>query len=248
MKMATLFLAIVSLFFIFKIGTLVREYRYIGGGMAAANTITVSGEGEAFAIPDTATITFTVRNQNADIKAAQDATSAKVSEVLDAVRTIGVADEDIKTTNYMSNPTYKYSTYYGRPVENTITGYEVAETIEVKVRDTAKTADVLAALGTAGVTETFGPNYEVADEDALQAEARKDAIDDAKGKADALAKDLGVRLVRIVSYSENGNYPMYYEKAMDMSLQSAGNVAPAPELPTGQNKITSNVTVTYEIR
>jgi uncharacterized protein YggE len=75
------------------------------------------------------------------------------------------------------------------------------------------------------------------------------AIDEAKEKAKVLSKDLGVSLVRIVNFSENGNIPMMYGKGM-MATDSVASapVAPSPELPTGENKITSNVTITYEIR
>ena len=81
----------------------------------------------------------------------------------------------------------------------------------------------------------------------MEGDARKKAIDEAKGKAAELAKSLGVSLVRIVGFDENGNTPVFYAKAESrtMSLDSA---APAPEIATGQNKITSNVTLTYEIR
>jgi len=61
---------------------------------------------------------------------------------------------------------------------------------------------------------------------------------------------LGVRLVRIVNFSENGNYPIMYAKGMmaTESVASAPTPTPTPTLPTGENKITSNVTITYEIR
>ena len=81
----------------------------------------------------------------------------------------------------------------------------------------------------------------------LQAKARKLAIDDAKEKARVLAKDLGVRLGKITSFSESGlRYPVMYESAM---IKDSVGTAPAPaELPKGENTISSDVTITYEIR
>ena len=76
--------------------------------------------------------------------------------------------------------------------------------------------------------------------------ARAKAIDQAKSKADALAKALGVRLVRIVSFSENGSNP----SPIRYDLMSAGVSSKAgtvPEISTGEQKITSNVNITYEI-
>jgi len=89
----------------------------------------------------------------------------------------------------------------------------------------------------------------VEDESAIQTEARDEAIADAKEKAKALAKELGVSLVRIVSFTEsNGGYPYpLYDKAYGMGGAVAQS-APAPEISTGENKYTSNVTIVYEIR
>ena len=87
----------------------------------------------------------------------------------------------------------------------------------------------------------------VDDQDALNAQARDKAISNAKAKADVLAKSLGVSIVRVVGFSENGSGPVYYAKTMSAGM-AMDAVAPAPEIATGQNKITSNVSITYEIQ
>lgn len=74
------------------------------------------------------------------------------------------------------------------------------------------------------------------------------AIADAQSKAQALAKQLGVRLVRIVSFSENnGSYPSPVMYAMNASTGATAPKAAAPDISTGEQKVTDNVTVTYEI-
>ena len=82
----------------------------------------------------------------------------------------------------------------------------------------------------------------------FKAEARKEAIVNAQSKAETLAKDLGVTLVRITSFSESGNYPgpIYYAKSTEAFGMGGDNSA--PEVPSGENRIVSNVTLTYEIR
>jgi len=72
------------------------------------------------------------------------------------------------------------------------------------------------------------------------------AIEAAKAKAEQLAKDLGIRLVRIVNFSEGGNYPIYGRA--EFKALSADDAIPLPEIPVGENKIVSNVTITYEVR
>ena len=81
-------------------------------------------------------------------------------------------------------------------------------------------------------------------EDQVKAEARKKAIDDAKTKAEKLARDLGVTLGKIVSFSESGNYPIYYS-AMAKSADSA---TPTPQVAPGEQEVTSTASITYEFR
>ena len=79
------------------------------------------------------------------------------------------------------------------------------------------------------------------------AEARKEAIADAKAKAESLAASLGVRLVRIVGFSEGSSGPIYYAKEVRLMTADSAE-APSPEIPVGENKITSNISLTYEIQ
>jgi uncharacterized protein YggE len=90
--------------------------------------------------------------------------------------------------------------------------------------------------------------FTIDDADKLKAEAREKAINDAKVKARELRGQLGVRLGRIVSFSENtGGYPMpMYE--MKGAATGMGGGGGGPELPTGENEITVNVSITYEIK
>lgn len=241
-----------------KVVTEVKGYRFIGGGVSATNTISVSGDSEVFASPDIATLSFTVRESAVKVASAQDKVSAKIKSTLESIRKQGVADKDIKTENYSSYPKYEWQEgtvacmslncppY--RPGKQVIVGYEVSQSVTVTVRNLESVNALVDGLATAGVTEMQGPNFAIDKKDELQATARKQAIDKARAKAEVLARDLGVTLVRIVSFSEGQNYPIY-ARAMSASVgMEKADTAPAPELPQGQQKITSNVTVTYEIR
>ncbi len=237
----------------------IKGYRFIGGGVSITNTISVSGEGEVFAAPDIANISFTVRESAVKVADAQDKVTVKTKNALASVRKLGVADKDIQTQNYSSYPKYEWQegtvSCMGlncppyRPGKQVIVGYEVSQAVTIKMRDLEKVNALVDGLATAGVTEMQGPNFAIDDEDGLKAEARKIAIDKARTKAEALASDLGVTLVRVVSFSEGGNYPIY-SRTMSVSKDAGfgGESAPMPELPQGENKITSSVTVTYEIR
>lgn len=242
-----------SLFFAAKIVAEVKGFRFIGGGAATPSTISFSGDAEVFAAPDIATVNITVREEGKDVKTAQDKATAKEKAVLDFLAGENIDKKDIKTESYNSYPKYDYGTpCYGMYCPDRtpkIIGYEVSEYISVKVRDLDKAGTLVQGIGTLGVAEFNGPTFSIENEDELKAEARKMAIDEAKAKAESLADDLGVRLVRIVSFNE-GDYPglMYNFAREEKAMDAVASGAPSPELPTGENKIVSSVTITYEIR
>jgi uncharacterized protein YggE len=214
------------------------------------NTITVEGSSEVFAVPDIATISFGASAKNKDMKAAQAEVEANSSKAIEAVKALGIDAKDIQTTYYNAYPEYDYKCgQFGCAGSNgNLIGYQVSQTTTVKIRDLAKVSQVLGVVGSAKVSDIQGPNFDIENKDALQAEARKEAIKEAKEKAKVLADQLGVRLVRIVSFNEGGyGGPIMYAKTeMAMDTRSAGNVAPTIE--TGQNKISSNVSIVYRVK
>ena len=143
---------------------------------------------------------------------------------------------------------------YCPPGKQVLAGYEVNQTVTVKVRKTDTAGDVLTKVGDLGASNISGLDFIVDDIETIKAEAREKAVSDAKAKAKVLAKTLGVRLDTVVNFYENGDggYPiMYREAAMDSKVMMEGAaVAPqaSPVLPTGENKVVSNVTITYEIK
>ncbi len=245
-----------------------REYPYIGSNYPAGNVITVEGQGEAFAIPDIAEIGFSVHSEKKTLPEAEKDAAERMNKVIAYLKDQGIDEKDIKTTNYSANPHYDYSdqpvmmesgasgvgmvqpTSYPRPWpgNQVVTGYDVDESVSVKIRDIDIAGEIIAGVTNLGVTNVYGPNYTIDDEDELKHEAREKAIEDARAKARQLADDLDVRLVRVVSFSENGGgyYPMY-AKTM-MAQADSGSAPVAPDLPPGENTVSAYVTITYEIR
>lgn len=223
------------------------------------STISFSGHGEVQAVPDIANVYFSIRKESKTVKEAQDGVALIEKKSLDFLKENKIDAKDIKTVNASFSPKYEYKynekericTQYSCPPfsgKNVIVGYEASEDISVKVRNTDDVGKIMQGLGAFEVSELSGPNFTIDNEDGLKAEARKKAIDDAKEKAKVLAKDLGIRLGTIVTFSESGGYPipMYYNKA-EFSYDSAVQSAPA-EIPKGENTISSDVTITYEIK
>lgn len=230
-----------------------KEYRFVGGGVPISNTITVSGEGDAFGTPDIAEFTFSIIEKGVSVKNVQASATEKANAVKKYLHDQGIEDKDIKTVAYYVAPPPPVMPCYPNemvcPSRQSTNESVVTETISVKVRKVDDAGTLVAGVGGLGAKEISGVNFTIDDQDAINAEARQKAIDDAKGKAKELADQLGVSLVRIVSFNEGGNYPMpYYAKggvAMDMAVEQS---APAPNLSPGENKVTSMVSITYEIR
>jgi hypothetical protein len=225
----------------------------IGVSPTTPNTISVSGTGEAFSVPDIATFSFGASATGKTVDDAQKQVTTIINAALAKVKKLGVEDKDVQTIDYSANPKYEYNqivcvAYPCPPGKQTLVGYEVRETISVKVRKVADAGTILGAIGGTGVTDVSGLSFTVDDPSKVEAEARTKAIADAKSKAEELAKELGVRLVRIVSFSENGGgYPQPMFLKADMAT-GMGGASSAPSIPVGQNKVTSNVSITYEIR
>ncbi len=258
MQVAGMFaLTMLGLFLLVLTISSLKQYHYIGSGVAASNTITVSGDGEVFAVPDTATFSVTIQEEAKEVKAAQEVATKKGNDVKAYLKSQGVDEKDIQTTDYSLYPQYDYirvpcaANGFCPDGKQTLRGFQVSETLTVKVRDTQKAGDLLAGVGSKGASSVSGLNFTIDDQDALDAEARDKAIAKAKEKAEALADSLGVDIVRVVGFSEGGGGgPIYYAKTMGLGMGGATDAAmpPSPEIAVGQNKITSNVTITYEIR
>lgn len=234
-----------------------KSYRFVGSGVSATNSITVSGMGEVFAVPDTATFSVSVRERAGQVEDAQEVATQKANDIITFLKGEGIEEKDIKTTDYSIYPQYKWvqdtacSERYCPPGRQELVGFEVSQTFMVKVRDTEKAGELLSGVGSLGVSEVSSISFTIDDEDALRAEARSLAIEEAREKAEELAEQLGVRLVRVVGFYEDSyGYPVpYYSRGSDMAMPAAlTKEAAVPELPVGENKITSSVNVTYEIQ
>jgi len=220
---------------------------------AYGNVITVEGIGKVTAIPDVARITFTVSEEATTASVAQDNAAERINVALAVLKDdLGIEEKDIKTSSYSVYPRYNQPNPcfngFCPEYEQRIVGYTASPTVEVTVRDTGKTGEILSQLGDAGVDNLYGPSFTVDDPEALKAEARELAIKQARDKAKELAKDLNVRIVRVTGFWENsGGYYPYAERAYGLGGDASVSSI-APELPVGESEIQVMVSVSYEIR
>lgn len=245
---------ILSIFTLAKFVNEVKGSAYVGRGNQPANTISVSGDGEVLAISDIASLYVNLNKEGKTSKEAQTLLNEEITKVLNYLKEQKIEDKDIKSEYGGINPKYSYEQQvacfaYPCPTKDPkIIGYTATQSITIKVRAVDSASEIRTGLATLGVTDISGPTFSIDDEEGFKDEARSLAIKEAREKAKTLANELGVKLGKVVSFSENGgNYPMYAAKDMRVSAVMESS-APAPVLPKGENKISSSVSITYEIR
>lgn len=234
----------------------VKEIGYVGKNYPAMNTITVNGLGEEVSIPDIAIFSFSVTESAKTVKEAQDKATKKNNAALKALEDNGIEKKDIKTIVYNINPKYEYvqelctSNGVCRSGKQVLTGYEVSQSTEIKVRDIEKAGSLFETIGSLGVQNVNGLSFSIDDIEVVKAAARQKAIENAKEKAEKLSDALGVRLVRITGfYDSSDDVPYYgYGRGGDAVGIMKAEVAVPPSIPSGEQKVTSRVSVTYEIR
>lgn len=242
--------AILAIFLLAETVTIAQNFGR--SGIPATDTITVQGDGQATIPPDVARISFTVQNSASVVSEAQSKTTKQANDVIAFVKEQGTADKDVKTLSYNISPQYSYPNPcpYGAfcpeySSEPKVTGYQVSETIQVTVRDLTAVGMLLGGLGKLGVQNVNGPNFALDDATAGYSSARADAIAKAKTQAVLLAKQLGVRLGKIVNFSESsGSARPMYDYAVSGMMTKAES---APNIPIGENTYNASVSITYEI-
>lgn len=252
-----------SLFLIALFAAELKAYQFIGRDVPGEQTsISVTGDGEAFAFPDIAEISFSVTNEAKTAPEARKLVDDKMVVIKAFLKESGIDDKDMKTTAYNLNPKYEWQktgTYmpcalgYNCPPpegKQVLIGYEVTQSVDVRVRKINDAGLVLGGISDKGASYVSGLTFTVDNEDKVKETARNEAIAKAKAKAKDLAAQLGVSIVRITSFNEGMNYPMYnYGRGgMELKAMSADMATTPATIPAGENKYTSNVTITYEVR
>lgn len=247
-------IVVVSLFTVVKLVNEIRSGFYMGHNTQTSNIISVEGSGEVLAVSDIASLSVNISKEGKTAKEAQDLLNESITKTLEYLKEKNIDEKDIKSEYGGLSPKYSYEqtpcyTYPCPSKDPKIVGYNATQSIVVKVREVDNASDIRTGLADIGITNISGPTFSIDDEEGYKNQARSLAITEARAKAKILAKDLGVKLGKVVSFYENGDgrYDGMMLESKTM-MGTGANVASAPILPKGENKINSNVTITYEIR
>ncbi|MFZ3054718.1 MAG: SIMPL domain-containing protein [Minisyncoccales bacterium] len=211
------------------------------------DVISVTGTGEVYVTPDIGLVDMSVVSKSIEVSTATTESSEKMNKIIEYLKGNNVEEKDIKTTSFNISPVYSWEDKTGKRI---LDGYEVTQTIEVKIRDLAKVGDIISNATDLGANNISSLSFTVDDDEKVKEEAKELAIKDAREKAKNLEKSLGVHLVKIVNFSE-GTYPVYSYDQSYKSMSATGlslESSISPTIQTGQNKVTSTVTITYSVR
>lgn len=198
--------------------------------------ITVTGEGTAAAVPDSAVIRLGVSSQGKTARAASDANAKEMTGVLAAIKETGVADRDIQTTSLSLQPQYEQS----KPGAARLIGFQANNQVTVKIRDIANLPSVLDRAIAAGANEMSGIEFVVSEQAKLLDNARTAAIADARRKAELYAAAAGLKIGRTMAISEEGATP---QPRPYQALRAGAAVPIAP----GEQMLRAVVTVSFEL-
>lgn len=205
--------------------------------------IVVAGQGEAAVAPDMAWVTLSVMREADTARAALDDANAAVAGVIAALKEAGIADRDLQTSGLAIDPRWVYPQNNDGSEKPRIVGYQVTNSLTVRVRELAALGEIIDRAVSLGVNQGGGITFDNADPDAVIAQARKRAVEDARERAATLAEAAGVALGRVLEISESspGEPPMPLPK---MRMEAADAAVP---IEAGENTYRVDVRVVYEI-
>jgi Uncharacterized conserved protein len=208
---------------------------------ADATLLSVSAQAEASRAPDIATVSAGVVTQAADGNAAMRQNAELMNKVLAAIRAAGVADKDVQTSGIHLSPQYHYQE--NQPPR--ISGYQASNTVSVKLRDVARMGQVLDALAASGANQIHGPSFGLDDPEPLYDQARLQALEQARARAQTYARALGMKVRRVVSISEGGGgihppMPVVMARAADAAYESTPVAA-------GETSVSVSLDVVFEL-
>jgi hypothetical protein len=228
----------------------------VAAGESPARTITVVGRGEVNSKPDIATVNLGVEVTASTVSEALTEANARMKTILAAMKSLGIADKDVQTSNFSIN--FERQNPEAPVASETMSGgktgsdqtpagfYRVNNMIQVTIRDLDTVGDVLDAAVEAGANNVWGVSFGLDNTTALETQAREKAVADARTRADSLAQLNGVTVGDVIAISEvigGSPSPVYAEAASYRGL--GGGSAP---VEPGELTFATQIQIIYGIR
>jgi uncharacterized protein YggE len=201
--------------------------------------IQVTGSGSVSGKPDVALLSLGISTERASVTEAREEAAAAMQRVIDSLKANGVAEKDIQTQQFSIYPQYDYTNN-----KQALRGYRVTNMVSIKVRALDKVGVVIDDVAAAGgdLTQVQSISFTIDEPKELQAQARVEAMKDAKAKAQTLADEGGVKLGKPVSISESIGF-----STPSPFLKGGAEAASVTPIAPGELEVTVTVAVIYAI-
>ena len=199
-------------------------------------SVDVTGEGIVRVVPDQVTINVRVENNGKNAKELKQLNDRTVNDVLATIKRMGIDDKDVRTEYIRLDKNYDYNTK--------TYSFAANQAISIKVKDLSKYEPLMNALLESGINRIDGISFSSSNQDALESQARKKAVENAQIKAKEYAAVLNQSIGKAISISEfsqqSGPQPMYKVMAMESDM-GGGQQTIAP----GEIEIRMRVNVSF---
>ena len=222
--------------------TVVAALAAAGPAPAEMATLSVTGQGSAGAAPDIARLRAGVETDGATAAEALAANSALAARIIETLKAAGVAPRDLQTSGLNVQPVYDNRPRTQPQGMPPVVGYRVGNTVAVTIRDLTGLGPAIDAVVRAGANRIDSVSFGLEDDRAAADEARRAAVADARNSAEVLSQAAGVKLVRVVSMSDGGNFPP--QPMAGISFRAEAMAVP---VEAGETVVMANVTMVWEI-
>ena len=210
---------------------------------AAQDHISVTGIGEIDEEPDQVKLNISISAQEASLVEAKQIADQRYSTVLEQVKAAGIDEKYIKATRINAQPQYEWGS--GKRIYK---GELVSRSLNITINDLDKVSQLMQAIVENGVSSIDGITTGFQNPEELEQQALGIAADDAKRKAEFLAKRLGRELGQAFMITEqNVSAPIQQPNISMMRSSDAFESAPAPEEMFGTQSIKATINVSFNL-
>lgn len=202
--------------------------------------IYTSAMGEVTTTPDQVMISVSVETEHPDAKEAQQQNARSMAAILSALSQAGIPQKDLQTTGYSIYPVYEEE---GGLIKKKVKLYHVTNTLQIKLRDTARAGEMLDLAVASGANRVNFITFSLSEErmQELRSIALKGAVEKTKADAETVAEAAGLKIVGVKEISTSGaTAPIPYYA--DIRYAEVGASTP---VEAGEIKVTAQVSVTY---
>lgn len=234
-------ISVISLFLLTKMYYNFLQIQRIDKPSPTERTIYIEGVGSQKVEPNVVLLQFGMKTTGKTVSEAQADNTKTTNAFIQSVKDLGIEEEDLMTRDYSVN----VNTVWDEPSKTyKEQGFTIFQSVQIKIKDKSKVPNVLALVGTHQVNHMSGPTYIVDGIQEFEAKAREKAIENAKEKIEILSKTIGLKIDRIIGYSEwregDANTGGMYA---DMKMETQ-----APSFPIGTQEIKMHANITFLLK